>query len=80
MRVISYLSYLSSNSFWKEEVLKTFQQNAAIYHHLAGWNEKKMLLCENTNNLSNKELNCVLERPRMAPYDFSLGTFIGMYL
>ena len=40
VRVISYLSYLSSNSFWKEEVLKTCQQNAAIYHHLAGWNEK----------------------------------------
>ena len=41
VRVISYLSYLSSNSFWKEEVLKTYQQNAAIYHHLPGWNEKK---------------------------------------
>ena len=61
VRVISYLSYLSSNSFWKEEALKTCQQNAAIYHHLAGWNEQKMLLCENKNNLSNRELNCVLE-------------------
>ena len=41
VRVISYLSYLSSNSFWKEEVFKTCQQNAATYHHLAGWNEQK---------------------------------------
>ena len=79
MRVISYLSYLSSNSFWKEEALKTYQQNAAIYHHQAEWNEQKMLLCKNANNLSNKELNCVLEQPRMATYDFCLGTFIGMY-
>ena len=91
MRVISYLSYLSSSSFWKGEALKTYQQNAAIYHHQAEWNEQKMLLCKNANNLSNKELNnliliivqghnyCVLEQPRMATYDFCLGTFIGMY-
>ena len=78
MRVITYLSHLSRNSFWKEEVLKTCQQNAAIY---ASWMEgKKVLPHENTNNLSNKELNCVLEWPRMATYDFCLGTFIGMYL
>ena len=68
------LSYLSSNSFWKEKALKRYMQNAAIYHHLAGWNEK-MPLRKNTN----KELNCVLEWPRMATYDFCLGTFIGMY-
>ena len=38
-----------------------------------------MLLCENTNKRSNKELNCVPEPPRMAAYDLYLGTFIEMY-
>ena len=38
-----------------------------IITKLNGMN-KKMLLCENANNLSNKKLNCVPEPPRMFTY------------
>ena len=80
MRVISYLSYLSSNSFWKEEALKICQWNAAIYHHQAEWNEQKNATLRKTQiNLSIKELNCVPEPLRMAAYDLYLGTFVGIY-